>query len=109
MWLMIVELEIYGSHQVVSSISHIVDEIYLGVIFAGAQYAWLTQDLASVDRLVTPWLVAAFHPPWYNSYSSHYREVECMRLEMEDILYQNGVNIVFSGHVSFIPSIVALC
>ena len=31
-----------------------------------------------------------------------------MRLEMEDILYQNGVNIVFSGHVSFIPSIVAV-
>jgi hypothetical protein len=67
---------------------------------AGAQYNWLVQDLANVDRTVTPWLVAAWHPPWYNSYSSHYREVECMRLQMEDLLYSYRVDIVFSGHVS---------
>ncbi|CAK9227760.1 unnamed protein product [Sphagnum troendelagicum] len=66
---------------------------------AGAQYNWLLQDLANVDRTVTPWLVAAWHPPWYNSYSSHYREVECMRLQMEDLLYSYRVDIVFSGHV----------
>ncbi|KAJ7570190.1 hypothetical protein O6H91_01G109600 [Diphasiastrum complanatum] len=64
-----------------------------------AQYSWLKQDLAKVDRSKTPWLIAAWHPPWYNSYSSHYREVECMRLEMEDLLYAYGVDVVFSGHV----------
>lgn len=64
------------------------------------QYAWLKQDLANIDRKVTPWLVASWHPPWYNSYSSHYQEFECMRQEMEDLLYQYGVDIVFCGHVS---------
>ncbi|GLJ53723.1 hypothetical protein SUGI_1146390 [Cryptomeria japonica] len=65
----------------------------------GMQYDWLKKDLANVDRQVTPWLVASWHPPWYNSYSSHYQEFECMRQEMEHLLYEFGVDIVFSGHV----------
>lgn len=72
---------------------------YVDYNMTGAQYAWLARDLESVDRSVTPWLVALWHPPWYNSYSSHYREFECMRLEMEELLYSYKVNIVFSGHV----------
>lgn len=32
-----------------------------------AQYAWLEQDLKSVDRSVTPWIISASHCPWYNS------------------------------------------
>lgn len=68
----------------------------------GDQYAWLEKDLEKVDRSSTPWLVAAWHAPWYNSYSSHYQEFECMRLQMEELLYQNGVDIVFSGHVRFV-------
>ncbi|KAJ4723018.1 Purple acid phosphatase [Melia azedarach] len=63
------------------------------------QYEWLESDLDDVDREVTPWLVAAWHPPWYSTYSAHYREAECMRVEMEDLLYQFGVDIVFNGHV----------
>ncbi|XP_076951645.1 purple acid phosphatase 23-like isoform X1 [Bidens hawaiensis] len=66
----------------------------------GAQYSWLQKDLSRLNRSVTPWLVAAWHSPWYNSYSSHYQEFECMRLEMEQLLYQYRVDIVFSGHVS---------
>lgn len=69
-------------------------------MISGAQYSWLQHDLEKVDRGVTPWLVAAWHSPWYNSYSSHYQEFECMRQEMEEILYTYGVDIVFSGHVS---------
>ncbi|XP_020092577.1 purple acid phosphatase 23 isoform X1 [Ananas comosus] len=65
----------------------------------GAQYAWLKSDLHQVDREVTPWVVATWHPPWYNSYSSHYQEFECMRQQMEGLLYQYGVDVVFSGHV----------
>lgn len=72
----------------------------LSLLIPGAQYAWLKDDLHQLDRTVTPWLVAAWHPPWYNSYSSHYQEFECMRQEMEALLYQYGVDIVFSGHVS---------
>ncbi|KAH9680769.1 Purple acid phosphatase 15 [Citrus sinensis] len=63
------------------------------------QYKWLESDLGDIDREVTPWLIAAWHPPWYSTYSAHYREVECMRVEMEDLLYHYGVDIVFNGHV----------
>ncbi|KAF6141141.1 hypothetical protein GIB67_006586 [Kingdonia uniflora] len=55
-------------------------------------------DYNRTDRSVTPWLVAAWHSPWYNSYSSHYQEFECMRQEMEALLYGYGVDIVFNGH-----------
>ncbi|MCL7041502.1 hypothetical protein MKW94_022528 [Papaver nudicaule] len=72
---------------------------YVDYNTTGAQYSWLRKDLEQVDRNVTPWLVAAWHSPWYNSYSSHYQEFECMRQEMEGLLYQFGVDIVFSGHV----------
>ncbi|KAL8139125.1 hypothetical protein V2J09_005126 [Rumex salicifolius] len=63
------------------------------------QYRWLERDLAKVDRSVTPWLVATWHPPWYSSYKAHYREAECMRVAMEGLLYSYGVDIVFNGHV----------
>ncbi|KAL7081396.1 hypothetical protein ACP275_14G037300 [Erythranthe tilingii] len=63
------------------------------------QYKWLEKDLANVDREVTPWLVATWHPPWYTTYQAHYRESECMKVAMEDLLYQYRVDIVFNGHV----------
>lgn len=77
---------------------------------AANQYKWLEKDLASVDRFVTPWLVAAWHPPWYSTYKAHYKEAECMRVAMEDLLYSYGVDIVFNGHVSewttYVPNIL---
>ncbi|XXG78603.1 hypothetical protein AAC387_Pa08g2511 [Persea americana] len=66
---------------------------------SGDQYKWLERDLANVDRSVTPWLVALWHPPWYSTYKAHYKEAECMRLEMELLLYSYGVDLVFNGHV----------
>lgn len=70
------------------------------ITMAGEQYKWLERDLASVDRSITPWLIATWHPPWYSSYEVHYKEAECMRVEMENLLYSYGVDIVFNGHVS---------
>lgn len=64
------------------------------------QYKWLERDLFNVNRSVTPWLVAAWHPPWYSTYKDHYREAECMRVQMEELLYKHGVDIVFNGHVN---------
>ncbi len=37
------------------------------------QFRWLVQDLESVDREETPWLIVNFHAPWYNSYNSHFK------------------------------------
>ncbi|KAJ3671903.1 hypothetical protein LUZ60_007982 [Juncus effusus] len=66
---------------------------------SGEQYKWLEKDLEKVDRSVTPWLIATWHAPWYSTYRSHYKEAECMRVEMEEILYSYGVDVVFNGHV----------
>jgi len=64
-----------------------------------AQRAWLEKDLAAVDRFLTPWLVAAFHAPWYTTSVAHYREVECTRAALEPVLSAAGVDAVFAGHV----------
>ena len=72
----------------------------LPFLFTAEQYKWLESDLAEVNRKVTPWLVAVWHPPWYSTYVAHYREVDCMRVEMEELLYKSRVDIVFNGHVS---------
>uniref|UniRef100_A0A2N9EDB8 Purple acid phosphatase n=1 Tax=Fagus sylvatica TaxID=28930 RepID=A0A2N9EDB8_FAGSY len=74
---------------------------YIAYNKSGDQYKWLERDLANVDRSKTPWLVAAWHPPWFSSYKAHYREVECMRVAMEELLYSHGVDIVFNGHEQF--------
>lgn len=39
------------------------------------QYAWIEQDLASVDRKVTPWVIVFMHAPFYNSNTAHQNEV----------------------------------
>jgi hypothetical protein len=62
----------------------------------------LEGDLTNVDRSITPWLVATWHPPWYSSYETHYREAECMRVEMKYMLYSYGVDKVFNGHASYL-------
>ncbi|KAF8015874.1 hypothetical protein BT93_H1425 [Corymbia citriodora subsp. variegata] len=72
---------------------------YVDYNITGTQYSWLMDDLHRVNRSLTPWVVAAWHPPWYNSYNSHYQEFECMRQEMEALLYQYKVDIVFNDHV----------
>ncbi|CAL9065614.1 unnamed protein product [Musa banksii] len=72
---------------------------YISYNKSGEQYKWLERDLEMVDRTVTPWLIATWHPPWYSTYKAHYREAECMRVEMEELLYSYGVDIVFNGHV----------
>ncbi|KAK9816855.1 hypothetical protein WJX72_006186 [[Myrmecia] bisecta] len=63
------------------------------------QYKFLTQDLAKVDRTKTPWLIATWHAPWYSSYTTHYKETECMRQSMETMMYEAGVDVVFNGHL----------
>ena len=47
---------------------------YIDYNKTGEQYRWLEHDLAEVDRSMTRW-----HPPWYNSYKSRYREAKCMK------------------------------
>ncbi|KAK9820918.1 hypothetical protein WJX74_007259 [Apatococcus lobatus] len=64
-----------------------------------AQYAWLQQDLQRVDRSRTPWLIVGMHVPWYNSYHSHHGEGDAIRESLEELLFQYGVDLIFTGHV----------
>ncbi|BDA46067.1 Purple acid phosphatase 15 [Coccomyxa sp. Obi] len=72
---------------------------YPHTIITQAQLAWLEADLAAVNRSVTPWIVVQTHPPFYNTYNSHYKEVECYQQQIEDVLYKYGVDFIFFGHV----------
>ncbi|CAI5502902.1 unnamed protein product [Closterium sp. Naga37s-1] len=56
-------------------------------------------DLAKVDRKVTPWLIAAFHEPWYHSNKDHQKSGEDMRLALEKLLYDGHTDVVVCGHV----------
>ena len=73
-----------------------------------AQRIWLENDLSSVDRSVTPWIVVSFHQPYVNSNNAHSIETEGapMQAAIEDLLFEQKVDLVFSGHVhvSFIIS-----
>ena len=35
--------------------------------------------------------------PWYNSNTAHQGEVDDMRDDLEPILYEHGVDVVFAG------------
>ncbi|KAI3863145.1 hypothetical protein MKW98_015603 [Papaver atlanticum] len=63
------------------------------------QYRWLKEDLSKVDRQRTPWLLALFHVPWYNSNKAHQHEGDNMMASMEPLLYAAGVDIMLAGHV----------
>ncbi|ERN19635.1 purple acid phosphatase 18 isoform X1 [Amborella trichopoda] len=63
------------------------------------QYKWLKADLAKVDRKRTPWLIALFHVPWYNSNWAHQGEGDDMMAAVEPLLYEAKVDIMLAGHV----------
>ena len=66
------------------------------------QRKWLERALKippEARNSTLPWLIVLMHAPWYTSYATHYREVECMRASLEPLLAEAGVDMVFSGHV----------
>jgi acid phosphatase type 7 len=64
-----------------------------------AQNTWLSQDLANVDRTKTPFVIVTFHQPYASSNKAHFGEGQVISDAMEDIFYQNNVDLIFSGHV----------
>ncbi|KAK3259386.1 hypothetical protein CYMTET_31614 [Cymbomonas tetramitiformis] len=72
---------------------------YVAYDSSSAQYEWLQGALAAIDRKLTPWVFVGLHAPWYNSNKVHHGEGEGMRKAMEKMLYDAGVDVVFSGHV----------
>lgn len=83
------------------------------------QYKWLENDLASVDRKRTPWVILTGHRPMYVRYkyfiikiSHNFSSENCtddptasdyivaihMQESFEDLLYKYRVDLAFWGH-----------
>jgi predicted phosphohydrolase len=66
------------------------------------QQAWIDQDMATVDRQVTPWLMVYFHRPMYcsNLDDDNCRNMAVwLRYDVEDLLNKYKTDLVITGHV----------
>ena len=59
------------------------------------QYQWLANDLASVSRTKTPWVIAMSHRPMYSSSTASY-ETE-IRSAFQGLMLEYGVDAYLSG------------
>ena len=64
------------------------------------QYGWIEQDLSSVNRDETPFVIVYGHRPMYSSNSYHGSEVE-LRDALEELYVTHGVDLVIAGHDHF--------
>lgn len=68
------------------------------------QYNWLSADLASVNRTITPWIIFLGHRPMYSSYTGNYSillppvDVN-FPPEIEPLLLNAKVDLAVWGHV----------
>lgn len=74
---------------------------YCDFIEGSAQYTWLQNDLAAVNRTQTPWVVGNLHVPIYTSDASNTMQNDGkeLRRAMETLIYDNKVDVVVQGHV----------
>ena len=64
------------------------------------QHTWLVDDLKSVDRSRTPWLIVIQHRPMYSSQRMlpDFEVTTRLRVALEDLLHVNKVDLVITGH-----------
>ncbi|XP_020400973.1 probable inactive purple acid phosphatase 27 [Zea mays] len=64
------------------------------------QYNWMDEDLSSVDRSRTPWVIFIGHRPMYSSYGVILPNVDSNFVaSVEPLLLNYQVDLVFFGHV----------
>lgn len=63
-----------------------------------AQIDFIKKDLASVNRLLTPWVVAAGHRPWYMAAAPSSLCTTCQEA-FEPLFNEYGVDLVVHGHI----------
>ena len=64
------------------------------------QYNWLEDDLSSVNRTLTPWVVFAQHRPLYgNTVARFLPENAIMRKSLEPLLVKHKVDLGLFGHI----------
>jgi len=68
------------------------------------QHLFLKNDLASVDREVTPWVILCFHRPMYPGITKdspprgYWYVGQELQQELAELFYQNKVDMLWSGH-----------
>ncbi|KAI3979360.1 hypothetical protein MKX01_014376 [Papaver californicum] len=63
------------------------------------QYKWIGNDLASVDRTKTPWVIFTGHRPMYSSYPGVGNVDSRFTDAVEPLLLKNKVDLALWGHV----------
>mmetsp|Transcript_7719 Transcript_7719/g.7290 ORF Transcript_7719/g.7290 Transcript_7719/m.7290 type:complete len:215 (-) Transcript_7719:115-759(-) len=65
------------------------------------QYQWLEQQLSSLNRTQTPWVMVALHCPPYTTFTFHVNDPQLLfaKKYLEPIFVKYQVNLVVSGHV----------
>ena len=85
--------DVPGVHMVFMSTEHDYEP-------GSTQYTWLEQDLSSVNRDVTPFVIVYGHKPMYSSNSYHGSEIE-LRAALESLYVEQEVDLVIAGHDHF--------
>ena len=66
------------------------------------QYLWLAQTLRSIDRTVTPWVIAMGHRPtyvdWKAGASEEYDTMAYYQYLLDPLFTETKVDLVFHGH-----------
>lgn len=65
------------------------------------QYDWIVEEFESVDRSVTPWVIAVLHTPVYNTFTLHRHDPQIVaaKLHLEPLFTKYNINLVFTGHI----------
>ena len=80
---------------------HIFLNAYAAMEPNSTQYQWLLQELKSVDRSQTPWLIVTIHVPVYNAFHIHHhdKQIIAAKANLEALFVEYKVNLVVAGHV----------
>lgn len=63
-----------------------------------AQYKWLAETLAKINRTESPWVIVYFHNPWYTTWGG-FKTDDCVRQALEPILKEANVDLFYTGHI----------
>jgi hypothetical protein len=80
---------------------HIVVSAYSSMEPNSIQYNWLVEELESVDRRLTPWVLVTIHVPLYNTFALHPHDPQIVaaREHFEPLFVKYHVNLIFTGHI----------
>ncbi|KAF9219062.1 Metallo-dependent phosphatase [Gyrodon lividus] len=66
--------------------------------YPNEQFDWLENDLASVDRKKTPWVIVGLHRPWYIATKASNACLACQKA-FEPLMVKYGVDLYMQGHI----------